>query len=298
MDFRYHEVDDFPFDGILHREVSKIRGVVAPAIGDFLLRSRTKSTIGELIRAAIANAITEVAGKHALYVRSHMRINRRRYLNLGELFTTRVYEPGASKVVENALNKAAMAALDAFRMDPNISVGKDWRKEWDEQWKVGWPIIGGKALTKLFEHPDGSYRSLQRKIDQDSWEFLRNRHQTGWMKEFKSVIQLGEPYFLALTQEATSCLSELVPDLDPARLTMGRVPISGSKPPKDSDDMPGARRRIEPALPSFQDIIHQRIEMHCLMVQNSGFGFLAEVRSDIEDVMIEIWISTRDTLGM
>ncbi|KAG8684596.1 hypothetical protein FRC08_013614 [Ceratobasidium sp. 394] len=279
-----NQAKDLPFGKTVRLEVSKIKGVVAPTIQDFLLRSRAKSTISGLIRAAIENAITEVAGKHALYVRSHTRINRRRYLKLQDgLFVTRSFEPGEYKLVENALHKAATEAQKTLRVDPNGSVRRDWRNEWDEQWRAEWPK--GEKIVKLHRKDRG--------LDQDSWEFLRNRHQIGWIKEFKLIRQLGEPHFLVLTQAATSCLSELVPDLDPARLSMGRVRTPGSKHPKNSDDTLGAN---EFALLSFQDIIHQRIEMHCLMVQNSGFGFSAEVRNDIEDVMSEIWISTRDAL--
>ncbi|KAG8694243.1 hypothetical protein FRC08_008609 [Ceratobasidium sp. 394] len=294
---RVEAKDNSPFGKTLSLEVSKIKGVVAPTIQDFLLRSRAKSTMCALIRAAIANAITEVAGKHALYVRSHMRINRRRSLGVAKLFTTRVYEPGASKLAANALKKAATRAQQTFRVDPNNSVRKDWRKEWDEQWRMGW--LKEEKLPIERVRDDWQLRfppPLQVQLDQDSWEFLQNQHRAGWIKEFKLIRQLGEPYLLTLTQAATSCLSELVPDLDPARLTTGRVPTLGYKLPKDSDDTLGTRGTNEPAFPSFQDIIHRRIETHCLMVQNSGFGFSAEVRNDIEDVMTEIWISTRDAL--
>ncbi|KAG9075753.1 hypothetical protein FS749_012538 [Ceratobasidium sp. UAMH 11750] len=141
-----NEAKGFQFGKTLRLEVSKIGSVVAPASRDFLLRSRTELTVGELIRAAIANAITEVAGKHALFVRSRMRINRRHYLLRG-LSTTRVYEPGTSGVVEDTLKEAAMAALETFKLSSNLSVRQDWRKEWDEQWRKGWPREG-KVFTR------------------------------------------------------------------------------------------------------------------------------------------------------
>ncbi|KAG8733809.1 hypothetical protein FRC10_012135 [Ceratobasidium sp. 414] len=288
------EANRSPFGEALYQEVSKIGDVVAPIIESSLLRSRIKSAICELIHAAVENAITEVAGKHALYVRGRMRINRRHYLNLGALFTTRTYEPGEYEVIKNALEGAAAAAL---RVDPNDSVRKDWRRAWDEHWRKEWPAEGN-VPAKLVRGSYGINRRRQRELDHSSWEFLRDRHQLGWIKEFRLITQLGEPYSLPLAQAAASCLSKLVPDLDPARLTTGRASIQEHKLPKDSDDALRMRRANEPAFLSFQDMIHQRIEAHCLMVQNSGFGFLAEVRNDIENAMTEIWMNTRDTLGM
>ncbi|KAG8792347.1 hypothetical protein FRC12_006358 [Ceratobasidium sp. 428] len=107
-------------------------------------------------------------------------------------------------------------------------------------------------------------------------------------------MQLGESYLPVLIEAATSCFLELLVDFDPARLKLGGVePILKDIDGKLKTTSMGA----DPPL-AFQSIISQRIEVHCLMVQSLGFGLLADVRSDIEDVMTEVWVQTQKTLKM
>jgi hypothetical protein len=46
----------------------------------------------------------------------------------------------------------------------------------------------------------------------------------------------------------------------------------------------------------FQDFIRGRMNLHCRMVEDFGFGSFDKVRETIEDVMTEIWVTTLDTL--
>ncbi|KAG8711561.1 hypothetical protein FRC09_020530 [Ceratobasidium sp. 395] len=107
-------------------------------------------------------------------------------------------------------------------------------------------------------------------------------------------MQLGESYLPVLIEAATSRFLEILVDLDPAQFKVG-----GLEPTlKDIDGKLKTSSMGADAPLAFQSIISQRIEMHCLMVQSLGFGLLADVRSDIEDVMTEVWVQTQKTLEM
>ncbi|KAG8794311.1 hypothetical protein FRC12_024972 [Ceratobasidium sp. 428] len=278
------------FSKALHSELSSVGDVIEATIHKYLLQSKIKAITCKLIKAALANAIIELAGRHALYIRRRIRINRRIYLDRhGHLFFTRVYEPGSSEATTSALKKAAVAAASAHKNGLN---GKNWNREWNAKWEEGWPTEGRLmrwAPARIWASPEAD-RWCER--DHDSSAFLRSRHKIGWMKEFKQTMQLGESYLPVLIEAATSRFLELLVDLDPARFKVGgKEPIL-----KDID---GKLKTISMGAYSplaFQSIISQRIEVHCLMVQSLGFGLLADVRSDIEDVMTEVWVQTQKTL--
>jgi hypothetical protein len=52
----------------------------------------------------------------------------------------------------------------------------------------------------------------------------------------------------------------------------------------------------QPAQPSLEFFIQGRMEIHCRMVDNFGFGSFKEVRDTIEDVMTEIWVTTLEKM--
>ncbi|KAG8778683.1 hypothetical protein FRC12_024860 [Ceratobasidium sp. 428] len=205
----------------LHTEISNVGSAIETVIQNSLLKSKIRALGCELIQMALMNDIIELAGRHALYIRHHIRINRRIYLNRGHLFFTRVYEPGRSKAVTEALERAAAAATSSSKLGLNNRAGKNWNREWDMKWEEAWPTEGQLMHwgpgRRLFRRTD------QCELDHESSALLRSRHKIGWMKEFKTMMQLSKIYLPLLTKIATSSFSKLLVDLDPARFMVGGV---------------------------------------------------------------------------
>ncbi|KAG8774086.1 hypothetical protein FRC12_002165 [Ceratobasidium sp. 428] len=234
-----------PFSKALHSKTSGVGGVIETTIQNHLLQLKIRALGCEIIQAALKDAVIGLAGRHALYIRRRTRIRRRLYLSHG-LFSTRVYEPESSEAVTSALKKAATKAALSYGLCLNSQTDKIWKRAWDIGWEEGWPE---PQVGTLFGNSDRYFEYL------DS-PFLRSRHKIGWIKEFKLTLQVGEEYLPVLTEAATSRFSELLADLDSARLTIGGAALS------------------------------------------LGFGLLADIRGDLDDVMAEIWRQTRETLDI